>query len=129
MQAALRQPGLATIDEVADAYAISRHHLGKVVHGLAQKGYLKTRRGIGGGFTLGMPPARIGVGAVVRLTEEDANVIECVNRATGPCAILPACRLRSVLAEAAAAFYGALDRYTLEDLVQRRSEMRELLGI
>ncbi|MCE7935332.1 MAG: Rrf2 family transcriptional regulator, partial [Chlorobi bacterium CHB2] len=46
-----------------------------------------------------------------------------------PCLIFPACRLRKILAEASQAFYGALDQYTLADLVRKRSEMRELLGI
>lgn len=129
MHAALRSPDLATIDEVAEAYRISRNHLGKVVHELSQKGFLITRRGIGGGFTLGRLPSQISVGEVIRLTEEDENVIDCVSRTNEPCAVFPACRLRKVLAEAAQAFYGALDRYTLDDLVKRRREMRELLRI
>jgi Rrf2 family transcriptional regulator, nitric oxide-sensitive transcriptional repressor len=129
MHAALRSPDLTTIDDVAEAYKISRNHLSKVVHELSQKGYLITRRGIGGGFTLGRLPSQICVGEVIRMTEEDEIVIDCVSRTNEPCAIFPACRLRKILAEAARAFYGALDQYTVADLVKRRSEMRELLRI
>ena len=129
MHAALRQPAASTIDEVADAFRISRNHLVKVVQELGQKGFLSTRRGIGGGFTLGMPPAKIRLGDVVRLTESDERVIDCVDRHDSPCRIFPACRLKDVLDEASAAFFGVLDNYTLEDLVKRQSEMRKLLRL
>lgn len=129
MQAALRRPELTTIDEVAEGYGISRNHLSKVVHQLAQQGFIATRRGIGGGFTLAEAPKNICIGAVVRMTEGDENVIDCMTRKNEPCAIFPACKLKGVLAEAAQAFYRVLDRYTLEDLVKRRPAMKELLGI
>ena len=129
MHAALRRPVLVTIDEVAQAFDISRNHLSKVVHALALKGFLSTRRGIGGGFTLARPPAEIAVGDVIRLTETEAAVIDCISRRNEPCAIFPICRLKGVLAEATAAFYAVLDRYSLEDLVKRKAAMKELLGI
>lgn len=129
MHAALRQPALATIDEVAGAFCISRNTLVKVVHALGQNGFLSTRRGIGGGFTLALPPAKIGIGRLVRLTESDDRVIDCKNARNQPCQILPVCRLKGVLGEAASAFFAVLDRYSLEDLVKQKSEMRNLLGI
>lgn len=59
MQTALRHPARVTVDEVAGTFDISRHHLVKVVHDLGRNGYLTTHRGVGGGFTLGRPPAGI----------------------------------------------------------------------
>jgi len=129
MHAALRQPAVSTIDEVAGAFRISRNHLVKVVQALGQKGFLSTRRGVGGGFTLGMPPATIRLGDVVRLTESDERVIDCVDRHDSPCRIFPVCRLKGVFDEASAAFFDVLDRYSVEDLLKRHSEMRKLLRI
>jgi Rrf2 family nitric oxide-sensitive transcriptional repressor len=129
MQAALRAPAITTIDEVANAFGISRNHLVKVVQALGQNGLLSTRRGVGGGFTLGRPPAEICVGDVVRLTESDQDVIDCLGANNQPCQIFPVCRLKGVLGEAASAFFGVLDRYTLEDLVKRKPEMKKLLKI
>jgi Rrf2 family nitric oxide-sensitive transcriptional repressor len=129
MHAALRQPRLTTIDEVAGAFNISRHHLSKVVYALALHGFLSTQRGIGGGFTLARFPAEISVGEIVRLTEGDESVVDCANRHNQRCTIFPACRLKGVLAEAAAAFFGVLDRYSLEDLVKKKTQIQELLGI
>ena len=126
---ALRAPERVTIDEVAEAFGIPRNHLAKVVHGLSKSGYLATRRGIGGGFTLAMPAEKIILGKVVRLTEADETVIDCKNRNSRQCRIFPVCRLKGVLDEAAAAFFAVLDRYSLKDLMQRSSEMRRLLNI
>jgi len=129
MHTALRAPARVTIDEVADAFDISRHHLVKVVHALGRAGFLATRRGLGGGFTLALPPEKILLGKVVRLTETDAAAIDCQDRADGPCRIFPVCRLKGVLAEAAAAFFTVLNRHSLKDLTQRPSEMKRLLNI
>jgi Rrf2 family nitric oxide-sensitive transcriptional repressor len=129
MQAALRSPQRVTVEEVARTFGISRHHLVKIVHDLGRNGYLQTQRGIGGGFTLARAPEEIRVGAVVRLCEETEAVIECVDRLNHPCRIFPACRLKGVLDEAAAAFFAVLDGYTLADLVKQPSKMRAVLQI
>lgn len=129
MQAALRRPARITVDEVADAFGISRHHLVKVVHDLGQHGYLATWRGIGGGFTLALPPEKIRVGDIVRLGEESETVIDCKDRLGRRCQIFPACRLKGVLDEAAAAFFAVLDSYTLRDLLGQASTLAKLLQI
>jgi Rrf2 family nitric oxide-sensitive transcriptional repressor len=129
MHAALQRPHLTTIDQVADAFNISRNHVSKVVHALAIHGFLSTRRGIGGGFTLSRPSAQIRVGEVVRAAEGDETVIDCISRRNEPCTIFPACRLKGVLAEAADAFFEVLDGYTLDDLLKTKSQIKELLRI
>ncbi|MCH8506371.1 MAG: Rrf2 family transcriptional regulator, partial [Ectothiorhodospiraceae bacterium] len=48
-----------TLAEIARAYDISREHLRKVVHGLAQHGFLATPKGRAGGLTLGRHPRSI----------------------------------------------------------------------
>ena len=127
MQAALRAPQRITVDEVAETFSISRHHLVKIVHDLGRNGYLQTQRGIGGGFTLGRAPNEIRVGDIVRLGEETETVIDCTDRPNFPCRLFPACRLKGVLDEAAAAFFAVLDGYTLADLIKQPSKMRAVL--
>lgn len=129
MQAALRRPERVTVDEVAATFDISRHHLVKVVHALGQSGHLETYRGVGGGFTLARPPEEIRLGAIVRLGEETETVIECVDPKQRVCRLFPACRLKGVLDEAAAAFFEVLDRHTLADLVSQSAKMKAVLGI
>jgi Rrf2 family nitric oxide-sensitive transcriptional repressor len=114
------EPGrLATVEEIADRYGISRAHLTKVVHRLGRRGWVETLRGRRGGLRLARPPETIRVGDVVRATEESLALVECFE-ARGDCAIEPACGLRGALEEALAAFLAVLDRTTLADLVARR---------
>ena len=117
---AVRPHALATVEEIAGAYGISRAHLMKVVHQLGRGGFLETVRGRGGGFRLAREPAEIAVGEVVRYCEGSMKLVECFDPTTSQCRIEPACGLRGVLEEALDAFLASLDRYTLEDLVARR---------
>ena len=48
---------LSSISEIAKQYNISRNHLVKVVHKLAQEGFVRSQRGRSGGITLGYPAA------------------------------------------------------------------------
>jgi len=106
-----------SLSEVAEAYGISRHHLVKVVNFLAKLGYLETRRGRGGGISLGMPPQDIRIGMVVRRTEDTPFIVECFDQQHNTCPINGSCRLKGALAQAESAFYETLDRHTLRDLV------------
>jgi Rrf2 family nitric oxide-sensitive transcriptional repressor len=129
MQAALRHPERVTVDEVAGTFGISRHHLVKVVYDLGRGGYLATRRGSGGGFTLARPPEEIRLGDIVRLGEESETVIDCRDRNHRTCPLLPCCRLKVVLEEAAAAFFAVLDGNTLADLLKQPSKMLAVLNL
>lgn len=129
IQTALASPRRTTVASVARTYGISRHHLVKVVHDLGRSGYLVTQRGVGGGFTLAGSPENIRLGDIVRLGEEAETVIDCREAANRLCRLSPACRLKGVLDEAAAAFFAVLDCYTLADLVKQPEKMRKVLGI
>ncbi|HKJ73917.1 MAG TPA: Rrf2 family transcriptional regulator [Alphaproteobacteria bacterium] len=119
---------LSTIDEIADAYGISRNHLMKVVYRLGQLGYLETIRGKTGGMRLSRDPAEINLGAVVREMEESLGLVECMQEG-GHCCIDPACTLKGILNESLEAFLAVLDRYTLADLLRPRRRLKDLLAI
>ncbi|MGH0032586.1 MAG: RrF2 family transcriptional regulator [Myxococcota bacterium] len=117
---AVRSDRLVTIEEIAQAYDISKAHLMKVVHQMGRAGFLETVRGRGGGFRLARAPEEILVGDVIRHTEDKLDLVECFDPDTSRCRIEPACGLRGVLEEALDAFLETLDRYSLADLVARR---------
>lgn len=122
------QPGRrATIAEIAASFAVSEHHLTKVVHFLGKNGWLATVRGKGGGLGLAQSPEAISVGAVVRQTEGAAMPAECFGIEGGHCSIARICRLRGVLAEAVDAFQAVLDRYTLADLTRDGPALAQVL--
>ena len=121
--------GRATIADIAGAYRISPEHLRKVVHHLSQQGYLETLRGKGGGMRLARAPKAINVADVLLATEEDFALAECFTPGKGGCRIAPACVLRQALGEARAAFFAALARYTLADLLAPRPALSRLMAL
>ncbi|MDP2132008.1 MAG: Rrf2 family transcriptional regulator [Sulfuritalea sp.] len=124
---ALNRERLATIPEIAAAYGISENHLMKVVHQLARSGVIESVRGKGGGVRLAHAPEDIRLGAVVRVSEGEAPIVECMSDGESTCRIAPACRLAAVLSRAFDALYATLDDYTLADLVQSPRGLRALL--
>lgn len=126
---ALEPDRLATIDDICEAYDIPRNHLTKVVHLLGASGWVQTVRGKGGGLMLSAEPSEISVGGVIRMTESDFRMVECFDATDNRCALSPACRLKSALHEANAAWFAVLDPLTLEDLVANGRQLRSLLSI
>ena len=117
MYLGLRGEKLATIQEIAEQYGISRNHLMKLVHELGQLGYVETVRGKNGGLRLGRRPDEITVGEIVRRMEPDMALVECFRNAGSQCRIVTVCVLQNVLEEALDRFLDTLDGYTLADLL------------
>lgn len=118
---------LSTIDDICDAYDIPRNHLTKVVHLLGGSGWVQTIRGKGGGLRLAMPPEKVSVGAVVRLTESDFDMVECFSKDNNRCVLSPSCRLKSALRQATDAWFSVLDPLTLADLLGNAPNLRRRL--
>lgn len=116
---------LPSVREIAGAFQISQSHLVKVVQRLAQLGYIHTFRGRGGGITLAKAPSEIGVGAIVRQTENLA-IVECLST-SGGCCIAPVCELKGVIARAREAFLASLDASTLADLLKPHNALQRIL--
>lgn len=118
-----------TVRDVAEAYAISRNHLTKVVQQLNHHGFVAATRGKGGGLSLGRPAEEIVVGDVFRTMETSSALVECFDPGGG-CAIEGSCVLAAILHEALNAFTDTLDRYTLADIVgDRQHQLRRMLRI
>ncbi|MGE7665599.1 RrF2 family transcriptional regulator [Ureibacillus composti] len=120
---------LSTIQEIADAYNISKNHLMKVTYELGQLGYIETVRGRGGGIRLAVDPNEINIGKVVRHTEEDFQIVECFSNENNMCKISPACQLKNALFEALNAYLNVLDQYTIGDFLLSKDELFKLLEI
>lgn len=120
---------LVTVKEISDAYGISNNHLTKVVHQLGLSGMVLTVRGRGGGLRLAVSPADINIGAVVRLTEPDFNMVECFDSAKNDCVLAPACQLKDVLHRATQAWLAVLDEVTLEQVLSNARRLRKTVPL
>ncbi len=124
---ALHDEAPARIADIARRMGMSEDHTAKVVARLAELGFVATQRGRAGGVILAREAAAINVGAVVRATEDNLNLVECFDREANRCPIAPACALAPALDEALGALFAVLDRYTLADLVAKPKGLTRLL--
>lgn len=115
------------ITTVSTAFGISANHLAVIAKRLVAEGVLAAKRGRNGGVRLARDPASLTLGQLALRLERTANLVECFDPRTNHCPITAQCQLKSVLFEARAAFFAVLDRYTLADVVQNRSQLVKLL--
>lgn len=119
---------LTTIQEISDAYHISKNHLMKVTHQLGKMGYIETVQGRNGGIRLKVKPEQLNIGEIARQTEDDFHLVECFSN-NNQCVITPACQLRHVLHEALVAFIQVLDQYTIADVIAQPDMYKTLLQL
>ncbi|MBT0719955.1 HTH-type transcriptional repressor NsrR [Tatumella sp. TA1] len=116
--ASLPADKMTTITEVSELYAVSRHHMVKIVHKLSQEAFIKSSRGKQGGIRLARPADRINIGDVVRRLEP-LQLVDCDH-----CLITPSCHLKRILSQAMKEFLAELDKYTLADIADDRNLKR-----
>jgi Rrf2 family nitric oxide-sensitive transcriptional repressor len=75
------------VAEIAAAYGISANHVAKCAQALVSGGFARTRRGRAGGLELALPPERVRVGDVVRVTEPTVDLLACFDAASTSCPI------------------------------------------
>lgn len=121
--ASLPPDKMTSITEVTQVYGVSRNHMVKIINQLSRAGFVTAVRGKNGGIRLGRPAKMICIGDVVRELEP-LSLVNCTQEF---CHITPACRLKSVLQKAIAAFLAELDDCTLADLVDENQPLYKLL--
>lgn len=105
-----------TISTISESFGISKEHLRKVVHSLAQLGYIKTTQGRKGGITLALPPERISIRDVVEQFET-TTIVECFDAGTNTCQIHGMCGLKHAMMKANRRFLETLGEYRLSDFL------------
>jgi Rrf2 family nitric oxide-sensitive transcriptional repressor len=112
----------------------------KVVQKLTKSGFLTAIRGRSGGVVLGCAADRIRLGDVLRVMEEDFNIVECfaalvpdaasaADKTQGACVITAPCKLKHILHAALQAFLDVMDSYTLADLNVRNENLLAALQL
>lgn len=108
---------LITIAEMADAQALSKNNLMKIVSDLARQGLVETTRGRSGGVRLVKPASEIRIGDVVRAAETDFRLVECFDERTNSCTMMASCGLKGLFGRALTAYFRELDGATLADIM------------
>lgn len=109
-----------TIDILAEELEISVHHLKKIINKLAKTEYIISSKGRNGGLKLGLEPRDINLGKVLLETEDNLNIVQCMN-STDLCPLMKeGCRLKGVISKSLNSFIDEMYKYTLEDILDEK---------
>jgi len=109
------------ISELASKEKLPVKFLEQIFTQLKAAGYVESRRGKFGGYSLARPMHRIKFGEVIRLIEGPLAPIRCVSQtsyARCSCPDEAHCGLRILMYDVRNAISTILDRYTLADIVE-----------
>ncbi|SFU36693.1 RrF2 family transcriptional regulator [Alicyclobacillus macrosporangiidus] len=111
-----------SLPTIAEMEEIPEQFLDQIVVKLRKAGFVKSVRGVNGGYLLARPADEISVGALVRLLEGSLAPIECIGEGvTDPgavCGRARGCHTRSVWLRVMEALTEALDSITLADVMR-----------
>lgn len=104
---------------LAEAHALPRQFLDRILLDLNRHGWVDSRRGPRGGHTLAVAPEALTFGQVVRALDGPLALLPCVSktayRRCDDCASEATCAVRGVFAEVRDAASALMDRYSLAD--------------
>jgi len=109
------------LSELATKEKLPTKFLEQIFMQLKAAGYVRSRRGKFGGYSLARPMRRIKFGAVIRLIDGPLAPIRCVSQtsyARCSCPDEVHCGLRMLMFDVRNAISTVLDRFTLADIVQ-----------
>lgn len=106
---------LATVQEIAERFDVSRSHIMKVVQKLAAANIVHASRGQHGGIRLGQAKEAINLRAVIELMEATLAPVNCDEPL---CIIKKNCLLKNILFDAQRHYLEFVEQYTLADLAE-----------
>jgi Rrf2 family protein len=108
------------INEIAERDNIPQKYLEQILLTLKNAGILASKRGVGGGYTLGRSPEAITLGEIIRIVEGPLAPLNCVSVSSHvSCPDEATCALYSVMSEVRNAVSDILDNVSLKDIAKR----------
>ena len=104
------------INEIAASGDMPENFLEQILLALKNGGFVKSKRGVKGGFFLARPPKDITVGDVIRFIEGPTEPISCVEEGYKGCKDLKSCIFRGVWKDVGQAISLVIDTLTFEEL-------------
>ncbi len=108
-----------SINEIAASGDMPEKFLEQILLSLKNGGFVKSKRGVRGGFYLARSPKDITVGDVIRFIEGPTAPISCVEEGYKGCKDLKNCIFRGVWKEVSQAISLVIDTLTFEELAYR----------
>lgn len=120
------------LSAVADAEGIPEQFLDQIVMRLRKAGFVRSVRGVNGGYLLAKPPEDMSVGSIVRVLEGSLAPMGCITEdsvATGDifCGRIHACHTRNVWLRVMDAVNHTLDAISLADVMHDEVGVTQVL--
>jgi Rrf2 family protein len=114
-----------SIGEVADKTLVPISYLEQILLQLKTHGYVKSKRGIRGGYALLLSPEQINIGEVIRNLEGPLAPMSCASvTAYEPCPLEAGCLLKPLWTLVRDTVAHVLDQTTLADLLEQNIRSR-----
>ena len=111
-----------SLKDIAKRQEISEKYLEQIIAQLNRAGLVRSIRGAKGGYTLVGKPEEYTVGQILRVTEGDLTVIECLSNGAPTCERLDNCVTVKVWRKLNDAINSVVDGITLADLMEWQAE-------
>jgi Rrf2 family nitric oxide-sensitive transcriptional repressor len=117
-----------TINQISEAYDISKNHLMKVVSNLTRSKFVVAQRGPGGGIQLNRSPEDISLNEVISITEKHLQQLD-VSLPSDTSEFTADVRLGSYLQYAMQAYLEVLGQFTLADVLNSPAKVAHFLEL
>ncbi len=115
-----------TLKDIARRQDISEKYLEQIISMLGKSGLVQSIRGSQGGYLLRRDPADYTVGDILRVTEGDLSLVDCISPDGPDCDREAGCVTVRVWRILTDAINQAADSITLADLVEWNGEQQKL---
>ncbi|MGK0290789.1 MAG: Rrf2 family cysteine metabolism transcriptional repressor [bacterium] len=117
------ESNLIHIEEIATRQDIPQNYLEQILLILKKSGFVKSKKGPKGGYTLARAPKEIILGDVIRAIEGSIYPISCVDeQKPQTCDFVSRCGFFGVWKEVGSAISAIVDHLTFEDIQARETQ-------
>lgn len=115
--------GRASLDEIAEAEAIPKPFLAKILQALSKKNLIRSSKGPSGGFMLLKPLNKITLLDVIEAVEGEISLNRCLVEGNG-CSRNSYCAAHIAWMECQAKLISTLKGYTIKSLVNKEQRLK-----
>ncbi len=116
--------------EISEATGAPKAFLDGILLELRNAGFIRSKKGPGGGFSLAKPANEVRMGYVVRTLDGPIAPLPCARRKTAQpcrdCAVVEECEVRLLMLEVRDAIAAVLDQTTLAEMRDQADHDRNL---
>ncbi len=118
------------VRDIAEKQKIPSKYLVQILVMLKGAGFVRSKRGVEGGYLLSRSPSQITLGEVVRLVDGPLLPAKCSTEDdSSTCELIPTCAIHPVWEDVRHAISDIVDNITYEDLCKRTYEMDQMYYI